>query len=272
MKYHLFTVSFLVQFISFGKACEFDASLLSCPIQSSQDFVYLNDLAEAGFNIDIFPENLTLPADNVEILADREALNLLVSQRGCHVVEEFYPPSAPQTGSSFQLNSREESVLGPEFHNDFRSYQNILDQLKFYSENHPEGVQIEVKNIGKSHEDRNLQVIHINSAGSNFGDKPVVFIMATQHAREWIAASTALFFIDKLLNREADILNRFDFAVLPLANPDGYEYSRNFCRLWRKNRRYPAGVDMNRNWNINWSKSGKFKNLLFLTSIYYCLS
>ena len=39
---------------------------------------------------------------------------------------------------------------------------------------------------------------------------------------------------------------------VPVANPDGYEYSRNKDRMWRKNRRKNEGskcegVDLNRN-------------------------
>ena len=41
------------------------------------------------------------------------------------------------------------------------------------------------------------------------------------------------------------------------ANPDGYEYSRNGDRLWRKTRSdighpFCKGVDGNRNWDYKW--------------------
>merc|ERR1711874_186033 len=47
-----------------------------------------------------------------------------------------------------------------------------------------------------------------------------------------------------------------DWYVMPLLNPDGYEYSRTTDRLWRKNRAPPPdgsdcyGVDLNRNWDV----------------------
>lgn len=42
--------------------------------------------------------------------------------------------------------------------------------------------------------------------------------------------------------------------MVPMANPDGYEFSRTKDRYWRKNRRINAspscpGVDLNRNWD-----------------------
>ena len=48
------------------------------------------------------------------------------------------------------------------------------------------------------------------------------------------------------------------FFVVPMANPDGYEFSRTSQRLWRKNRSYNKnsrfrGVDLNRNWGYKYS-------------------
>ena len=44
------------------------------------------------------------------------------------------------------------------------------------------------------------------------------------------------------------------FLKVPVANPDGYEYSREVDRMWRKNRRKNEnskcdGVDLNRNFD-----------------------
>ena len=50
-----------------------------------------------------------------------------------------------------------------------------------------------------------------------------------------------------------------DFYILPLVNPDGYEYSRTKDRLWRKNRRRHLGfrgIDLNRNWGFKWGGAG----------------
>ena len=62
------------------------------------------------------------------------------------------------------------------------------------------------------------------------------------HAREWIAASTAFFLIDQLVeafgyaDRSDDPRTHVDYYIMPILNPDGYEYSRNSDRMWRKNR------------------------------------
>lgn len=102
--------------------------------------------------------------------------------------------------------------------------------------------------------------------------KPVFLITATQHAREWAAASTAMWIADRLSrNYGTDptvtaLLDNVDFRIIPVANPDGYNHTfptsqgGGGSRLWRKNRRLNSGgsygVDLNRNWSVGWGLNG----------------
>lgn len=86
-----------------------------------------------------------------------------------------------------------------------------------------------------------MKIIKVGYSNSSKPNKPIVWIDAGIHAREWIAPATAMYIINKLVNNEddndiVDLLHEFDFHILPSANPDGYEYSRNFDRFWRKTR------------------------------------
>lgn len=50
-----------------------------------------------------------------------------------------------------------------------------------------------------------------------------------------------------------------DWVIVPVANPDGYEFSHTSNRMWRKNR-FPAtilctGIDLNRNFAYMWRSS-----------------
>lgn len=125
---------------------------------------------------------------------------------------------------------------------------------------------VKVLTIGHSYENRPLKVIKISRKSSPevFGPKEVVFIDAGCHAREWITISCALYCIQKLVeysNLHVDLLNRFDFYILPVVNPDGYEYSHTVNRFWRKTRRpirlqkcgkFNFGADLNRNYDFHW--------------------
>ncbi|BGP25403.1 extracellular matrix protein 14 [Rhodotorula toruloides] len=96
------------------------------------------------------------------------------------------------------------------------------------------------------------------------------FVVAgTQHAREWIAASTILYLIHDLVVPDASgltpfsrLLNAVEFTFVPVVNPDGYVYSWDTDRLWRKSRQPvgvdPArgcfGIDLNRNWGYKFQR------------------
>ena len=77
------------------------------------------------------------------------------------------------------------------------------------------------------------------------------------HAREWISPSVSTYIAKSLVEEGNDLLDHLNMIIIPVANPDGYEYSHLNDRLWRKNMRVIngsecIGVDLNRNWDHNW--------------------
>ncbi len=53
-----------------------------------------------------------------------------------------------------------------------------------------------------------------------------------------------------------DLVDSYEWYFLPVANPDGYEYTFTNERLWRKTRTltgsaFCPGADPNRNWDSN---------------------
>lgn len=250
------TVFLSIIFAAAVKAFELNeqtAVLLSCPINSKSDLDYLNGLVSSGHHIDIFQEKIAEnEATIVQLLTDHPTSGLLRSQAGC-----FEEKSASALNRLYTNSETSNSVvIGKDFHQDYRSYQNIVNQLDYYARKYPQEVK-EMKSIGRSHEGRELLVMHITSQKNSLGTKPLVWIMAGQHAREWIAPASAMLFIEFILKNK-QILDDFEFAVMPLVNPDGYEYSRTKNRMWRKNRGVPHSVDLNKNWDHLWCEIGKF--------------
>lgn len=86
------------------------------------------------------------------------------------------------------------------------------------------------------------------------------------HAREWISGSTCQYIAQQLVTGyDTDsairhLLDTTEVIMVPVVNPDGYEFSWTRNRLWRKNRkpfRFGTGVDLNRNFaEANWCKTG----------------
>lgn len=120
-------------------------------------------------------------------------------------------------------------------------------------------------NIGTTIEGRPIRGLRITGAGG--GTKPGILYWGGQHAREWITVPVVLYFADKLI-REYDtdggireLVDRCEWFIIPVMNPDGYSYTWTNQRLWRKNRRDNGdgtfGVDLNRNWGgAGWGGAG----------------
>jgi zinc carboxypeptidase len=115
------------------------------------------------------------------------------------------------------------------------------------------------QSLGMSIEGRNIFALKIGSPGVN---KTAVMFQGLQHAREWIAAMVPMYIADQLLTQAGTnpaisaLLSQVDVYIIPVVNPDGYEYSWSTERFWRKNRRNNGGgsfgVDTNRNWGGSW--------------------
>jgi carboxypeptidase T len=116
--------------------------------------------------------------------------------------------------------------------------------------------------VGTTIQNRTIHGMRITSpVGLN---KPAVLFSGCQHAREWIAVMVPMYIADALVRRydtDAQIhalMDQIEFFIVPIVNPDGYEhtYLPGGDRLWRKNRRNNGdgtfGVDLNRNWGVDW--------------------
>jgi len=61
------------------------------------------------------------------------------------------------------------------------------------------------------------------------------------------------------------MVNNLDWTIVPVLNPDGYVYTFDGDRLWRKNRQPNSGsicvgTDLNRNWPYQWNTGGSSAN------------
>ncbi|KAI9357600.1 hypothetical protein DFJ73DRAFT_184393 [Zopfochytrium polystomum] len=142
----------------------------------------------------------------------------------------------------------------------------------------------EVERVGKTAEGRTIEALRIRvrgdadsitaaavapAAGSE--TKREIVLMAGMHAREWIGPAVVQYVAASLLakyevrKKAKRVLDAFDFVVLPVANVDGYVYSHEVDRLWRKNRQHNegttcVGVDMDRNWDTYFGGAGSSAN------------
>ncbi|XP_053610904.1 carboxypeptidase B-like isoform X2 [Plodia interpunctella] len=114
--------------------------------------------------------------------------------------------------------------------------------------------------IGKSVEGRDIKMLKIsNSDASN----SAVWLDASIHSREWISTAVVTYIADVLaknFQKLSPSIRNKDWHIVPVINPDGYEYSHTKDRMWRKNRGVyegGTGVDLNRNFSCGWGNNGE---------------
>jgi hypothetical protein len=116
------------------------------------------------------------------------------------------------------------------------------------------------------------------------GRRPAVLFNSNQHAREWISVEvnrrTLRYLVDQYRagNREIRrLLGETEVWFVLSANPDGYQYTFDHERLWRKNLRdndgdgqisRSDGVDPNRNFDEHWNYDNEGSSSQFSSDTY----
>lgn len=152
----------------------------------------------------------------------------------------------------------------------YTTYEQASARLDQLAKKYPQLAQR--VSLGKSVEGRDIWALRIGKQPE--GKAPGAVITGCHHAREWMTVEVPLDLASKMLDgyaRDKDMKKRVDTLetwVVPIVNPDGYEYSRSQDSWWRKNRRVneetgcpkpkppsgdfewptPVGVDLNRNY------------------------
>ena len=177
----------------------------------------------------------------------------LTRVKGGKTVREF---AAEQAASGFNV---------------WRSYDEpggIRDQLYAAARNNPQLVKLEV--LGHTGQGREIIAVKLTQGARGIpdGTRPAVLYSSTQHAREWISTEVNR----RLMNHYIDgwrandrevrkLLQTTELWFVLVANPDGYQYTFEHERLWRKNLRdnngdgqtqVGDGVDPNRNFPNHW--------------------
>uniref|UniRef100_A0A7N6BF08 Carboxypeptidase A1 n=1 Tax=Anabas testudineus TaxID=64144 RepID=A0A7N6BF08_ANATE len=118
--------------------------------------------------------------------------------------------------------------------------------------------------IGQSYEGRPLNVLKFSTGGTN---RPAIWIDTGIHSREWVTQASGTWFAKKIVTDYGTdpaltaILNNMDILLEIVTNPDGFYYTHNSNRMWRKTRKPNpgsscVGVDPNRNWDAGFGGPG----------------
>ena len=195
-------------------------------------------------------------------------LVLSPSQRDDLVKKGINPQLKKVKGKTLKQLAAEDAVNG---YTVWRSYDEpggIRDQMYAIAANNPSIAKL-VK-LGTTIQGREILAVKLTQGarGQKDGSRPAVLYSATQHAREWIATEVDRrlmnWYVDQWRANDKDVkklLQSTELWFMPVANPDGYQYTFSTERLWRKNLRdndgngqisVGDGVDPNRNFPNHW--------------------
>ncbi|KXJ25453.1 Carboxypeptidase A5 [Exaiptasia diaphana] len=139
----------------------------------------------------------------------------------------------------------------------YHHFEEIVDKIHHLVKENKNKAKVELFSIGKSVRNKELWTVKLINGYGKSGKDDVT-----------------------------EILDKMDFVILPVLNPDGYAFSwQPKRRFWRKNRRprprgrvfrsvYCYGVDLNRNFPDHWdkpvgSKFAQFMNRFPCSPIYH---
>lgn len=152
----------------------------------------------------------------------------------------------------------------------YHSYESLTDDLQLLSAQYP--AMAEVTTLATTAESRSILALRI-SPKPNDADVPRFLFVGCHHAREWISVEVPYLIAERLLSQMhtpdlQPLLDSSEFWFIPMLNPDGHAFSQTDAttigqprpRCWRKNRRRNSngtfGVDLNRNYDIDWLGAG----------------
>ncbi|CAH2089476.1 unnamed protein product [Euphydryas editha] len=202
--------------------------------------------------------------DSTDVLVPPNSLTLLKQFIENEHLDYEVQPNYGRTFENIERTPKRRVLRGFSFY-EYHSFPAIQEYIDSLAKRHPDLVTLQ--NLGTSYQGRRMKLVKISS--DPLAGNPIIFVDAGIHAREWVAPAMALYLIHRLVN-DPDArkeLDGVDWYILPVVNPDGYEYTRSnrANRLWRKTRSKNSifecvGVDGNRNYGFKWAVSGVSKN------------
>jgi hypothetical protein len=189
-------------------------------------------------------------------------VEVVLGERAAHALIAQGVPLEARTPVAAEANRAVAGVFRP-----WSGPGGLREEFVALARAHPLLVKQEV--IGRSVTGQEILAFKVTNGARLLPDgrRPAVLYVSTQHAREWITPEMTRRLMHHVLDgyrgdrQIRQLLNSTELWFVPMANPDGYDYTFSTERLWRKNLRDNDGdgvitgvdgVDPNRNFPTRW--------------------
>jgi hypothetical protein len=177
-------------------------------------------------------------------------------------------PTRNEKGQTVSEQAAAQAVGGFNVWRSWDERGGIRDELYRIARQNPQLVKLEV--IGTTHQGRELIALKLTERARDVADgsRPAALYSSLQHAREWISVEVNRRLLNHFVARwrandpeTRALLQATELWFVLVANPDGYQFTFDQERLWRKNLRdnngdgqitVGDGVDPNRNFAEHW--------------------
>ncbi|KAK0664003.1 hypothetical protein QBC41DRAFT_367972 [Cercophora samala] len=177
-----------------------------------------------------------------------------------------YPKKTSGGFSSSSLSVRtSREGMGNLFFKDYQRLSVVTSWMRLLEAMFPS--LTEMTSIGKSFEGRDIHALRVgarNEEEQEGGSRKTILVTGGLHGREWISTSTVTYLMWSMVTAYdkdpmvTKLLDKFDIVFIPILNPDGYEYTWQEDRLWRKSRQetkvlFCFGMDLDHAFGYEWA-------------------
>ncbi len=120
------------------------------------------------------------------------------------------------------INNRSDDIFDYGVYHDLNEIYDWMDRMAIRHDKY-----VTIIDIGKSFEQRVIRALKISMTNNKSKKRPAIWMDSGIHGREWVTISTLIYVAKELLNNYGidsevtDVLNFFDFYILPVFNVDG---------------------------------------------------
>ncbi|CAK1542470.1 unnamed protein product [Leptosia nina] len=164
----------------------------------------------------------------------------------------------------FKESSSKNTINSRLSYDRYHTTDDIENYLREIAAAYPRVAKLEIPS--NTFEGRPIPMLKVSTTNFEDKSKPIIMIDGGIHGREWLTIPPVTYAIHKLVENvtEPDLLDRYDWILLPMANPDSFNFSIVTSVVWQKTRstdNHPLsvvclGADVDRNFDFNWRDLG----------------